>query len=178
MHHVRMLGVRSMVLAFFAMIHAFAPFARYDNTLAAWAVMAVVLAVVFFVTARVTPGAHRGFFTIMALTSLAIAGVALWGFFTTVAGLLVWTIVVFGVVTGFSEIGAALRSREIPRNDHVALGGASILLALASLIGPNDYIWLSGTLVAWAAIGAVLAGTASIQWRDQIRARDQEGAMV
>ena len=174
MNHSRVLGARSIVLAIFAMVHAFVPFARNDNSLAAWAVVTAVLAVIFFVTARVTPGPHRAFFTIMAVVSVAVAAVAVWGFVAGVAGLLVWTIVVFGVVTGFSEIGAALRSTAIPRNDHLLLGGAAIMLALASLVGPSDSTWLSGTLVAWAAIGAVLAGTASVQWKDQMSVKRVE----
>jgi hypothetical protein len=84
------------------------------------------------------------------------------------------TVLVFGVLMGLAEIGAALRSNEIPRGDHLVLGGASLMLALASLVRPLDQTWLSGTIIGWAAIGAVLTGIASVNWKDQIRAKRQE----
>ena len=173
MNHVKILGVRSIVLATFAMTHAFWPLARYDNSIFSWGVLTLALAVVFAVSARVTPGPHRGFTVMMAVVSGLVGVVAIGGGIVVGPELLAWTIVVFGVVTGVSEIGAARIGHDIPRMDHTLLGGASLMLALASLIGPLDPMWLSGTMVAWAAIGAVLAGTASVGWKDQIRA---EGA--
>ena len=173
MNHVRVLGVRSIVLATFAMTHAFWPLARYDNSIFAWGALALALACVFAVSARVTPGPHRGFTVMMAGASGLVGVVAIGGGIVVGPELLAWTIVVFGVVTGVSEIGAARIGHDIPRMDHTLLGGASLMLALASLIAPLDPTWLSGTMVAWAAIGAVLAGTASVGWKDQIRA---EGA--
>jgi len=167
-NHVTILGVRSIVLATFAMTHAFWPLARYDNSIFAWGVLAAILAVVYAVSARVTPGPHRAFTIMMAAGSglvgvAAIGGGSVWG-----PELLVWTIVVFGVVTGVSEIGAARIGQAIPRMDHTLLGGASLMLALASLIEPRDPTWLSGVMVAWAALGAVIAGTASVGWKDQM----------
>ena len=168
MNHVRVLGVRSIVLATFAMTHAFWPLARYDNSIFAWGALTLMLAVVFAVSARVTPGPHRGFTVMMAAVSGLVGVVAIVGGIIVGPELLPWTIVVFGVVTGVSEVGAARIGREIPRMDHTLLGGASLMLALASLIAPLDPTWLSGTMVAWAAIGAVLAGTASVGWKDQM----------
>lgn len=173
MNHVKILGVRSIVLATFAMTHAFWPLARYDNSIFAWGLLTLVAAVVFAVSVRVTPGPHRAFTMVMAVVSGLVGAVAIVGGIVVGPELLAWTIVVFGVVTGVSEIAAARVGDQIPRMDHTLLGGASLMLALASLIGPLDPMWLSGTMVAWAAIGAVLAGTASVGWKDQIRA---EGA--
>ena len=170
MNHVRVLGLRSMVLATFAMTHAFWPLARYDNSIVAWGVLALVLAAVFAVSARVTPGPHRAFTIALAMVSGLVGLVAIVGGLAVGPELLVWTIVVFGVAAGVSEIAAARVGQAIPRMDHSLLGGASLMLALASLIAPLDPTWLSGTMVAWAAIGAVIAGTASVGWRDQIRA--------
>jgi len=169
-NHVKILGVRSMVLATFAMTHAFWPLARYDNSIFAWGGLTVVFALLFAVSARVTPGPHRGFTWMMAIISSLVGVVAIVGGIVVGSELLAWTIVVFGVVTGISEIAAARVGRAIPRMDHTLLGGASLMLALASLIGPLDPMWLSGVMVAWAAIGAVLAGTASIGWKDQMLA--------
>lgn len=168
MNHVGILGVRSMVLATFAMTHAFWPLARYDNSIFAWGALTLVLAVVFGVSARITPGPHRGFTVVMALVSGLVGVVAIAGGILVGAELLAWTIVVFGVVTGVSEIGAARVGQAIPRTDHTLLGGASLMFALASLIAPFEATWLSGTMVAWAAIGAVLAGTASVGWKDKM----------
>ena len=170
MNHVKVLGVRSMVLATFAMAHAFWPLARYDNSIFAWGTLTLVLAAVIAVSARVTPGPHRAFTVAMAVASGLVGMVALIGGVVIGPDLLVWTIVVFGVTTGVSEIGAARIGQDIPRMDHTLLGGASLMLALASLIAPLDPTWLSGVMVAWAAIGAVIAGTASVGWKDQIRA--------
>ena len=168
MNHVRVLGVRSIVLATFAMTHAFWPLARYDNSIFSWGTLTLVLAVVVAVSARVTPGPHRGFTVMMAAVSGLVGTVAIVGGIVVGPELLVWTIVVFGAVTGVSEIGAARIGHAIPRMDHTLLGGASLMLTLASLIAPLDPTWLSGTMVAWAAIGAVLAGTASVGWKDQM----------
>ena len=170
MNHVKILGVRSIVLATFAMTHAFWPLARYDNSIFAWGVLTLVLAVIFIVSARVTPGPHRGFTFMMAVVSGLVGVVAIVGGIVVGPELLAWTIVVFGVVTGVSEIAAARIGHSLPRMDHTLLGGASLMLALASLIAPLDSTWLSGTMVAWAAIGAVLAGTASVGWKDQTMA--------
>jgi hypothetical protein len=171
--HVKILGVRSIVLATFAMTHAFWPLARDDNSIFAWGLLTVILAAIFAVSVRVTPGPHRAFTTVMAVVTGLVGAVALIGGIVVGPELLVWTIVVFGVVTGISEIGAARVGNQIPGMDHTLLGGASLMLALASLIGPLETTWLSGVMVAWAAIGAVIAGTASVGWKDQIRA---EGA--
>lgn len=168
MNHVKILGVRSIVLATFAMTHAFWPLARYDNSIFAWGALTLVLGVIFAVSARVTPGPHRRFTVAMAAVSGLVGAVAIVGGIVVGPELLAWTIVVFGVVTGVSEIGAARIGHALPRMDHTLLGGASLMLALASLIAPLDATWLSGTMVAWAAIGAVLAGTASVGWKDQI----------
>lgn len=168
MNHVKILGARSMLLAGFAMVHAFLPFSRENSSIVAWGILALLLAVLFALSARVTPGPHRVFVAICA------AGAGLVGVFAIGGGLLVgpkllaWTLVVFGVVTGISEMAAGLRSRVIPRNDHLLLGGASLMLGLASLVMPTDSTWLSGVLVAWAGVSAVLSGTASIQWKDDI----------
>jgi hypothetical protein len=169
-NHVRVLGVRSMVLATFAMTHAFWPVARYDNSILAWGALTLVLAVVFAVSARVTPGPHTAFTLVMAVVSGLVGVVAIIGGMVLGPQLLAWTIVVFGVVTGVSEIASARIGQAIPRMDHTLLGGASLMLALASLIRPLDPTWLSGTMVAWAAIGAVIAGTASVGWKDQMLA--------
>jgi hypothetical protein len=158
-----------MILAAFAMIHAFVGVARYDNSIFSWGILILVLAGVFAVSARVTPGPHAAPMLVMAVTSGLIGAAALIGGSVVGPQLLVWTIVAFGVVGGISELVAARQGDAIPRGDHMLLGGASLMLALASLIGPFDSTWLSGVMVAWAAIGAVLAGTASIQWKDQIR---------
>jgi hypothetical protein len=168
--HVTILGVRSMVLATFAMTHAFWPLARYDNSIVAWGVLTLVLAVVFAVSVRVTPGPHRAFTLVMSVVSGLVGVVAIVGGIIVGPELLAWTIVVFGVVTGVSEIGAARIGQAIPRMDHTLLGGASLMLALASLITPLDPTWLSGTMVAWAAVGAVIAGTAAVGWKDQMLA--------
>ena len=170
MNHAKILGMRSLVLATFAMTHAFWPLARYDNSIFAWGIVTLVLAVIFAVSVRSTPGPHRAFTVVMAVASGLIGVVAIAGGVTVGPQLLPWLVVVFGVVTGLSEIGAARVGHEIPRMDHTLLGGASLMLVLASLIAPLDPTWLSGTMVAWAAIGAVLAGTASVGWKDQIRA--------
>jgi hypothetical protein len=167
-NHVRILGVRSIVLATFAMTHAFWPLVRYDNSIIAWGILTLVLAALFVVSARVTPGPHRAFTAVMAAVSGLVGVVAIGGGILVGPQLLVWTVVAFGAGTGISEIGAARRGHLIPRNDHMLLGGASLMLALASLIRPLDSIWLSGVMVAWAAIGAVLAGTASVSWKDQV----------
>ena len=169
MNHVKILGVRSMILAAFAMIHAFVAVARYDNSIYAWGVVTLALAAVFAISARVTPGPHTVPTRVMAAASGLVGVVALIGGGVVGPQFLVWTIVAFGVVVGISELVAARQGDALPRSDHMLLGGASLMLALASLIGPLDSTWLSGVMVAWAAIGAVLAGTASIQWKDQIR---------
>jgi hypothetical protein len=169
-NHVRVLGFRSIVLATFAMTHAFWPLARYDNSIFAWGVLTLILAGVFVVSALVTPGPHRAFTIVTAVVSALVGVVAIVGGMVMGPQLLVWTIVVFGVVTGVSEIVAARMGKAIPRMDHTLLGGASLMLALASLIGPGDSTWLSGVMVAWAAIGAVIAGTASVGWKDQMSA--------
>ena len=158
-----------MILAAFAMIHAFVGVARYDNSIFAWGILTLVLAAVFATSARVTPGPHVALTLVMAGSSGLIGAAAVVGGIVVGPELLVWTIVVFGVVVGISELVAARQGDALPRSDHMLLGGASLMLALASLIGPLDSTWLSGVMVAWAAIGAVLAGTASIQWKDQIR---------
>ena len=170
MNHVKVLGVRSIVLATFAMTHAFWPLARNDNSIFAWGALTLALAVVWGVSARVTPGPQRLFTVVLALVSGLVGVVAIGGGIVVGREPLVWTIVVFGVVTGVAEIAAARIGHAIPRMDHTLLGGASLMLALASLIGPFDPVWLSGTMVAWAAIGAVIAGTASVSWKDQMRA--------
>jgi hypothetical protein len=105
----------------------------------------------------------------MALSSGLVGVAAIVGASILGAHLLPWLILVFGVLTGVSEIAAGARSTNLPRTDHLALGGASLMLALVSLVGLGDATWYSGTLVAWAAIGAVLSGTASLQWKDHIR---------
>ncbi len=168
MNHVKILGARSIVLAIFAMTHAFWPLARDDNSIFSWGVLALVLAAVFGASHRVTPGPHRPFIAMMTAVSAVVGVVAIAGGIVAGPGVLAWTVVVFGVLVGVSEMGAARTGQGIPRHDHMLLGGASLMLALASLIGPLDPTWLSGTMVAWAAIGAVLAGTASVGWKDQI----------
>jgi hypothetical protein len=167
-NHAAILGIRSIVLATFAMTHAFWPLARYHNSLAAWGVLTLVLAAVFALSWRVTPGPHRPFTLVMAVVSGLVGVAAFVGGVMVGPQLLVWMIVVFGVAMGVSEIGAARSGPDIPRTDHFLLGGASLMLALASLIAPLDSTWLSGVMVAWAAIGAVIAGTASVGWKDQM----------
>lgn len=170
MNHVTILGVRSIVLATFAMTHAFWPVARYDNSIFAWGALTLMLAFLFAVSARVTPGPHRAFTVVMAVVAGLVGLAAVGGGIVVGPKLLAWTIVVFGVVVGVSEIGAARVGDAIPRMDHTLLGGASLMLALASLVAPLDHIWLSGVMVAWAAIGAVITGTASVGWKDQMLA--------
>jgi hypothetical protein len=177
MNHVTVLAVRSMLLAVFAMAHAFIPFTREDASIVSFGVLAVALAVLFSVSSRVTPGPHTPFVVAMAVGSGAVGIVAIVGGVVFGPGLLPWTIVVFGVVTGAGELAAAVTTRRIPRSDHLVLGGASLMLALVSLVALDDATWLSGTMVAWAAIGAVLAGTASVQWKDQIRAASAKETM-
>jgi hypothetical protein len=169
-NHVKILGVRSILLATFAMTHAFWPLARYDNSILAWGVLTLFLAVVFAVSARVTPGPHQPFTVLMSAVSGVVGVVSLVGGLLVGPELLAWTMAVFGVLVGVSEVGAARAGQAIPRNDHMLFGGASFMLALASLIGPLDPTWLSGVMVAWAAIGAVVAGTASVGWKDQVLA--------
>jgi hypothetical protein len=169
-NHVTILGIRSIVFATFAMTHAFWPLARDDNSIFTWGALTLILALLFALSARVTPGPHRAFTVVMALVSGLVGGLAIVGGMVVGPELLAWTIVVFGVVTGVSEIGAARVGDAIPRMDHTLLGGASLMLALASLVAPLDHTWLSGVMVAWAAIGAVLAGTASVGWKDQMLA--------
>ena len=169
MNHVRVLAARSIVLAAFAMVHGFVPFARGEASLMSFGVLAVCLGVIFAVSSRATPGAHRPFVGAMALSSGLVGVAAIVGASILGAHLLPWLILVFGVLTGVSEIAAGARSTNLPRTDHLALGGASLMLALVSLVGLGDATWYSGTLVAWAAIGAVLSGTASLQWKDHIR---------
>ena len=158
-----------MILAAFAMIHAFVDGARGDNSIFAWSILTLSLAGLFATSARVTPGPHVPLTVVMAGSSGLIGVTAVVGGVVVGPEFLVWTIVAFGVVVGISELLSGRQGDVIPRSDHMLLGGASLMLALASLIGPLDSTWLSGVMVAWAAIGAVLAGTASIQWKDQIR---------
>lgn len=168
MNHVTVLGARSILLASFAMIHAFVDYARADNSLYSWGVVTLGLAALFAVSVRVTPGPHQTATVVMAVASGLVGVVAIGAAILATPQLLVWTIVAFGVVVGASEIVASRQGENIPANDHLLLGGASLMLALASLIEPLDATWLSGVMVGWAAIGAVLAGTASVQWKDQI----------
>lgn len=168
MNHVRVLAVRATLLAIFAMLHAFVPFARNDATIVSFGVFVVAFAVLLFVSSRVTPGPHTPFVVVMAVGSGALGLVAIVGGVFLGPNLLPWVIVVFGLLTGGGELAAGSTSHAIPRNDHMALGGASLMLALVSLVGPGDATWLSGTMVAWAAIGAVIAGIASVQWKDHV----------
>jgi hypothetical protein len=173
-NHVKILGVRSMVLATFAMTHAFWPAARYDNSILAWGTLLLVLAAVFALSARVSPGPHAPFIAMMAVVSALVGAVAIVGGLIVGSQLLAWAIVIFGVLTGISEVAASRRGHDIPRHDHLILGGATLMLAFASLIAPLDSAWLSGTMVAWAAIGAVLAGTASVGWKDRMSDTDSK----
>jgi hypothetical protein len=174
MNHVKILGVRSIVLAAFVMTLGVISTVNAGLTIVLFGGMAAVMSAVYGVSARVTPGPHQPFVVMMAVISAAVAAVAIVGGVLVGPHLLPWTLLVFGVLTGVAEIGAALRSEEIPRGDHLVLGGASLMLALASLVRPLDQTWLSGTIIGWAAIGAVLTGIASVNWKDQIRAKRQE----
>jgi hypothetical protein len=174
-NHVRILGVRSMLLAAFVMTLGVVSNVNSHLTIVIFGGAAAGLAAVFAVSARVTPGPHRPFVAMMAVISGGVSAVAIVGGVLVGPALLPWTILVFGVLIGLSEIGAALRSNEIPRGDHLLLGGASLMLALASVVKPLDATWLSGTIIGWAGIGAVLAGIASVNWKDHISAKRQEG---
>lgn len=175
MKQVTILGARSIVLGVFAMVHAFLGFSRGDNSIIAFGVIAGVLGVLHVLSVSTTTGAHRPFFLLAGVVALGIAGVSIIGGVVIGPALFSWVLGVFGVVTGAAEMLGSGKSPDIPRNDHLVLGGVTVVLGLASLVEAGVPDWLSGTLVAWAAIGSVVAGTASVQWRDQMSARKDEG---
>lgn len=175
MRHVTALGMRSMALGVFAMVHAFVGFARGDNSVIAFGVIATVVGILHFVSAAASPGAHRPFFQAAGAVGVGVGLVSVGAGVVIGPVLFPWVLGVFGIVTGAAELLAAGRSPTIPRNDHRILGGVTVILGLASLLEAGIPDWLSGTLVAWAAIGAVVAGTASVQWRDELLAANNEG---
>ena len=176
MSHATLLGARSLVMAVFAMVHAFWPLTRGDNSVYAFATVAIVIGVLHFATARMVEGAARTLWTAACAVSIVMAGVAL------VSGIggaflpLPVIVAIFGVVSGGLEMSGATRSQNVPRNDYLVLSGLTLMVGLASLVGPDESGWLSGTMVAWAAMTAVFSGTASVQSKDEAARRDGERA--
>lgn len=173
--HATILGTRSLVMGVFAMAHAFWPLTRGDNSVYTFATIAIVIGVLHGATATRLDGLARTVWLAAGAVSVLIAVAALWsGLFEGFVTLPV-IVAIFGVFTGALEMLGATRARTIPRNDHLVLGGLTLIVGLASLVGPGGSDWLSGTLVAWASMTAVLAGTASVQWKEQAGHRNTEG---
>lgn len=170
-----LLGIRSLVMGTFAMVHAFWPLTRGDNSVVTFGVVAALLAILDAGTSRVVQGVSRVAFTTAAVFAGAVAVWAVVGGVVVGPAVLVPAVVTFGVVVGALEGIGAWTSSGLPRVDHLVLAGLSLILGLASLVGPNEPAWLSGTLVAWASMTAVFAGTASVQWKDQAAGRNGEG---
>jgi uncharacterized membrane protein HdeD (DUF308 family) len=174
MSHATILGTRSLVMGVFAMVHAFWPLTRGDNSVYAFAAVAIVIGVLHCATARVVEGSARTVWAAVCVVTIAVAFVALGSGIG--GGLLPLPVIVaiFGVVLGALEMLGATRSQSVPRSDYLVLGGLTLMVGLASLVGPDEPGWLSGTLVAWASMTAVFAGTASVQWKDQAERRNTE----
>lgn len=172
--HATILGTRSLVMGVFAMAHAFWPLTRGDNSVYAFATVAIVIGVLHGAITTHLDGLARTVWAaagaVSVLVALVALGSGLFGGFVTLPVI----VAIFGVITGALEMLGATRAHTIPRNDHLVLGGLTLMVGLASLVGPGGSDWLSGTLVAWASMTAVFAGTASVQWKDHAERRNTE----
>lgn len=168
---------RSMALAVFASVMVFTPPLRVPATVVfAWGIALLLVGIATLVGAGAAENlASRRFSHLQAGAGLVVGTVSIGAGFWLGSGVLPWSILVYAVVAGGSELAMALSTRLPQRSDHAVLGGATVLLGLASLVVPQDPTWMLGIAIVWATVCAVVAGTASVSLKDAVAESRERG---
>ena len=177
MSQVRAMAGRSMALAVFASVMVFTPPFRTPATVVlAWGIVLLLLGLATLVGVGAAENlASRRFARLQAGAGLVVGTLSIVAGFWLGPGVLPWSILVYAVVAGGSELAMAASTPRPQRSDHAVLGGATVLLGLASLVVPQDPTWLLGIVIVWATVCSVVAGTASVSLKDAVAESRERG---